>query len=234
MKQELQTIHLEDYRPPAYLVDTIDLYVELDPTRTRVRARLQLRANPDGPSQRGELRLDGRHLELLHVKLDGRELSISEFYVDDESLTILRVPEQFALETLVEINPDANTALEGLYLASGLFCTQCEAQGFRKITYSLDRPDVMARYTTTLVGDRDSTPVLLANGNLIDSGTLDDGRHYAAFEDPFLKPSYLFAMVAGGSQSFGTVSPPCRIARSACRFLLKSVIVTNVSMPWPL
>jgi len=210
MKQALQTIRLEDYRPPTYLVDTIDLYVELDPTRTRVRARLQLRANPNGPGQRGELRLDGRQLELLHVKLDGRELSANEFDVDGESLTILRVPEQFALETLVEINPDANTALEGLYRASGLFCTQCEAQGFRKITYYLDRPDVMARYTTTLVGDRDSTPVLLANGNLIDSGTLDDGRHYAAFEDPFLKPSYLFAMVAGRlaviQDSFTTMS----------------------------
>lgn len=210
MKQALQTIRLEDYRPPAYLVDTLDLYLELDPARTRVRARLQLRANPNGPVPGGELRLDGRQLELLHVMLDGRALSADEYVVDSEGLTIPGVAEQFALETLVEISPAANTALEGLYLASGLYCTQCEAQGFRKITYYPDRPDVMARYTTTLVADADSSPILLANGNLIDSGILDDGRHYATFEDPFLKPSYLFAMVAGRltaiADSFTTIS----------------------------
>jgi aminopeptidase N len=210
MKHALKMIRLEDYRPPAYLVDTIDLYVELDPTRTRVRARLQVRVNPDCPDSQGTLQLDGRQLQLLHVMLDGRPLSADEYVVDSETLTIPGVPEQFALETLVEINPDANTALEGLYLASGLYCTQCEAQGFRKITYYPDRPDVMARYTTTLVADADSSPILLANGNLIDSGILDDGRHYATFEDPFLKPSYLFAMVAGRltviEDSFTTMS----------------------------
>ena len=209
MKQTLQTIHLADYRSPAYLVDAIDLHVELDPTRTRVRARLQVRANPNCSEPR-ELHLDGRQLELLHVKLDDRQLLANEYVVDGEGLTLRNVPEQFVLETLVEVNPEANSALEGLYLASGLYCTQCEAQGFRKITYYLDRPDVMARYTTTLVGDRENTPVLLANGNLIDSGVLDDGRHYATFEDPFLKPSYLFAMVAGRlaviADSFTTLS----------------------------
>jgi aminopeptidase N len=197
MKQTLQTIHLKDYRSPAYLIDAVDLHVELDPTHTRVRARLQMRVNPDSSDRLGKLCLDGRQLDLMCVKVDGRELSSSEYVVDSESLTIANMPEQFVLETLVEINPDANTALEGLYRASGLFCTQCEAQGFRKITYYLDRPDVMARFTTTLVGDRESTPVLLSNGNLTDSGTLDDGRHFATFEDPFPKPSYLFAMVAG-------------------------------------
>jgi aminopeptidase N len=197
MKQTLQTIHLHDYRPPAFLVDAVDLYVELDPKRTRVRARLQMRANPDVPGRPAALLLDGRQLELLDVKLDGRQLAAGEYVVGSEGLTIPGVPDRFALETLVVIAPDANTALEGLYRASGIFCTQCEAQGFRKITYYPDRPDVMARYTTTLVGDRDSTPVLLANGNLTDSGVLDDGRHYAVFDDPFPKPSYLFAMVAG-------------------------------------
>ncbi|MDT8445089.1 MAG: aminopeptidase N, partial [Desulfuromonadales bacterium] len=210
MKQALQTIRLEDYRPPAYLVDTLDLYVELEPTCTRVRARLRMHVNPDHANTPGPLRLDGRQLQLRHVMLDGRELSGDEYIVDSEALTIPDVPEQFALETLVEINPAANTALEGLYLASGLYCTQCEAQGFRKITYYPDRPDVMARYTTTLVADAGSSPVLLANGNLIDSGALDDGRHYATFEDPFLKPSYLFAMVAGRltviEDSFTTIS----------------------------
>ncbi|MGK2943683.1 MAG: aminopeptidase N [Desulfuromonadales bacterium] len=210
MKHALKMIRLEDYRPPVYLVDTIDLYVELEPTCTRVRARLQVRVNPDCAELQGTLQLDGRQLQLLHVMLDGRALSADEYIVDSETLTIPGVPEQFALETLVEINPDANTALEGLYLASGLYCTQCEAQGFRKITYYPDRPDVMARYTTTLVADADSSPILLANGNLIDSGILDDGRHYATFEDPFLKPSYLFAMVAGRltviEDSFTTMS----------------------------
>jgi aminopeptidase N len=197
MKQKLQTIYLEDYQSPAYLVDTVDLHVTLDPTRTRVRARLRVRANPDCREHPGKLYLDGRQLQLLHVKLDDRELSASEYVVDNEGLMVSEVPAEFVLETLVEINPDANTALEGLYRASGIFCTQCEAQGFRKITFYPDRPDVMARYTTTLVGDRDSTPVLLANGNLIDSGVLEDDRHFATFEDPFPKPSYLFAMVAG-------------------------------------
>jgi aminopeptidase N len=197
MKQALQTIHLRDYRPSAFLVDTIDLHFELDPKRTRVRARLQVRANPDRPGRPEALRLDGRQLELLDIWLDDRQLAAGEYAVDNEGLTLPGVPEQFTLETLVVINPDANTALEGLYRASAIFCTQCEAQGFRKITYYPDRPDVMARYTTTLVGDRDSTPVLLANGNLTARGVLEDGRHYAVFDDPFPKPSYLFAMVAG-------------------------------------
>ncbi|NOR50828.1 MAG: aminopeptidase N [Desulfuromonadales bacterium] len=197
MKQGLQTVYLKDYRLPAYLIDAVDLHVELDPTRTRVRARMQVRIHPDASGHPGGLRLDGRQLELLHVKIDGRELLSSEYVVDSERLTIPSVPESFILETLVEINPEANTALEGLYRAGEIFCTQCEAQGFRKITYYLDRPDVMARYTTTLVGDRQTTPVLLSNGNLIASGLLNDGRHFATYEDPFPKPSYLFAMVAG-------------------------------------
>jgi aminopeptidase N len=210
MKQKLHTVHLEDYRPPNYLIDTVDLHVELDPTRTNVCARLRVRANPDCSGRPGKLHLDGRQLKLLHVKLDGRDLAANEYAVDSEGLTIPGVPEQFVLETLVEINPEANTALEGLYRASGIFCTQCEAQGFRKITYYPDRPDVMALFTTTLVGDLGNAPVLLANGNLTDSGILDDGRHFATFEDPFPKPSYLFAMVAGRlavvEDTFTTVS----------------------------
>jgi aminopeptidase N len=197
MTQELQTIYLEHYQSPAYLIDAVDLHVELNPTRTSVRTKLLVRVNPDHPHGSGIMRLDGRQLELLQIKLDGRELSGNEYLVDNEGLTISGVPKAFTLETLVVINPEANTALEGLYRASGLYCTQCEAQGFRKITYYLDRPDVMARFTATLVGERDSTPVLLVNGNLIDSGILDEGRHFATFEDPFPKPSYLFAMVAG-------------------------------------
>jgi len=197
MKSKLQTIYLKDYRPPSYLVETVDLHIELSPAQTRVCATIQIKANPDCSEKRAGLDLYGRQLELLSIKLDGRELTAGEYQVDSEGLTIPVVPERFVLETLVEINPDGNTALEGLYRASEIFCTQCEAQGFRKITFYPDRPDVMACFTTTLVGDLETTPVLLANGNLIESGHLDDGRHYARFEDPFPKPSYLFAMVAG-------------------------------------
>jgi aminopeptidase N len=197
MKSKLQTIYLKDYRPPSFLVETVELHVELSPTQTIVGATVQFKANPDFSEKRADLYLHGRQLELLSIKLDGRELTAGEYRVDSEGLTIPVVPERFVLETLVEINPEGNTALEGLYRASEIFCTQCEAQGFRKITFYPDRPDVMARFTTTLVGDLETTPVLLANGNLVESGRLDDSRHYARFEDPFPKPSYLFAMVAG-------------------------------------
>jgi aminopeptidase N len=210
MKSKLETIYLKDYQPPSYLVETVDLHVELSPSQTRVRATLQFKVNPELSEMPAELYLHGRQLELLSIKLDGRELAVDEYRVDNEGLTIPAVPEHFVLETLVEIDPEGNTALEGLYRASEIFCTQCEAQGFRKITFYPDRPDVMARFTTTLVGDLETTPVLLANGNLVESGQLDDGRHYARFDDPFPKPSYLFAMVAGKltaiNDSFVTMS----------------------------
>ncbi len=194
---ELTTIFLKNYTPPAYLVDQVELHVELDSKTTRVRSKLQLRANPAAGVPSGVLRLDGRQLELLEVILDGIPLDPVAYELDDEGLTLSGVPERFQLETRVCIDPQANTALEGLYLASGIFCTQCEAQGFRKITFYPDRPDVMARFSVTLVGNRERCPVLLANGNLAASGCLDDGRHYATFTDPFPKPGYLFAMVAG-------------------------------------
>ena len=148
-----------------------------------------MRDNPAASEPPGCLYLHGRKLGLLHVLLDGRELRGHEYALDDEGITIPGPPASFVLETLVEINPQANTALEGLYRASDIYCTQCEAEGFRKISFFPDRPDVMTRYTTTLVGDVDSAPVLLANGNLVDSGGLEDGRHFATFEDPFPKPS---------------------------------------------
>ena len=197
MTAGLQTKYRKDYRPPRHLIDSIALHVELAPEKTRVRGRLQVRENPAAGEPTGDLYLHGRKLELLHVLIDGRELRGHEFAVDDEGMTIPDTPASFVLETLVEINPQANTALEGLYRASGIYCTQCEAEGFRKISFFPDRPDVMTRYTTTLVGDIESVPILLANGNLVDSGGLEDGRHFATFEDPFPKPSYLFALVAG-------------------------------------
>jgi aminopeptidase N len=194
---ELKTVYLKDYAPPAWLVDRVDLSVELHPTATEVRAQLALRANPAAGAPAGTLRLDGRQLELLAIALDGRPLPPAAYELDAEGLTVPGVPERFELATTVRINPEANTALEGLYRASGIFCTQCEAQGFRKLTFYPDRPDVLARFTVTLSGDRELCTVLLANGNLTASGALPGGRHFATFVDPFPKPAYLFALVAG-------------------------------------
>jgi aminopeptidase N len=197
MASELKTIHLKDYRPPAYLVDQVNLHIELDPAKTLVQARLQMRANPASGVENEDLFLHGRQLDLLDVSIDGQPLAAERYRRDEEGLTLTDLPESFLLETKVRINPEANTALEGLYRSSSIFCTQCEAQGFRKITYFPDRPDVLAKFTTTLVGDPATCPVLLSNGNQTASGILDDGRHYATFEDPFPKPGYLFALVAG-------------------------------------
>jgi aminopeptidase N len=190
-------IHLEDYRPPEFLIDRVDLRFELDPDRTRVDASLQLRRNPAATRGDGTLRLDGEQLELEAVSIDGHSLLPSEYRVDPDSLTIYRVPDRFRLDTRVRIHPNLNTALEGLYQSGQMLCTQCEAEGFRRITYFLDRPDVMARYRTTLIADRGRFPVLLSNGNRVEEHQLDDGRYRVVWEDPFPKPSYLFALIAG-------------------------------------
>ena len=192
-----RTIYLKDYTPPAYLVDTVDLHFDLDEEATRVRSRMHIRRNEAAQSNAAPLQLDGNQLTLLGVKLDGDALANDAYQLSDEQLVIPEVPEQFTLEIETQINPRANTALEGLYLSSGLLTTQCEAEGFRRITYFPDRPDVMARFSVTLVADQQKFPVLLANGNLVDSGDEDNGRHWARWEDPSLKPSYLFAVVAG-------------------------------------
>lgn len=197
MKTELKPTYLKDYQPPAFLVDFVELHVELDPGETRVQSRLSLRANPDRDERSLPLVLHGRNLKLIKVLIDGRELDSREYQLDSDTLTISQIPDRCVIETVVEINPAGNTALEGLYLANGIYCTQCEPQGFRKITFYPDRPDVMSRFKTTLVADIDRAPVLLSNGNLVGSGSCGSGRHYATYEDPFLKPSYLFAMVAG-------------------------------------
>jgi aminopeptidase N len=190
--------YLKDYQPPAFLVDAVDLHVDLRERATRVRARLALRRNPALPGGEGSaLRLNGEQLALRSVAIDGRPLAADEYAVDAESLTVYAVPDAFALETEVEIVPEDNTALEGLYTSGSMYCTQCEAEGFRKITWFPDRPDVMARFTTTIAADRARYPVLLSNGNPVASGDLEDGRHFVTWEDPFPKPSYLFALVAG-------------------------------------
>ncbi|MCW8827531.1 MAG: aminopeptidase N [Gammaproteobacteria bacterium] len=188
-----QTIYLKDYTPYPYAVESLDLHFALDESATEVTARLQLRAK-DGA---GELRLEGQELELLALRIDGREVGADEYTVDGESLTLHHPPQRFALEVVTRIDPSANTALEGLYTSGGNFCTQCEAEGFRKITYYPDRPDVMTVFTTTLVADKQKYPVLLANGNPVERGELDGGRHFIAWHDPFPKPCYLFALVAG-------------------------------------
>ncbi len=185
-----------EYRPPAFRVERIDLHFELDPQDTIVRSRLQLyrdrQASIDAP-----LQLDGRGLELIELRLNGETLAQDRYRVDQAGLTIAYVPAQAQLEITTRIHPSANTALEGLYLSGKLLCTQCEAQGFSRITYFPDRPDVMTRYRVTLSADQRRYPVLLANGNPVGSGTAEGGRHWASWEDPFPKPCYLFALVAG-------------------------------------
>jgi aminopeptidase N len=188
-----QPVRLVDYRPPAFLVDEVALDFQLDPSATRVRARLELRRNGRHDES---LRLDGVDLKLLGVSVDGRPVSEGEYSLDAEGLTLDSVPDAFVLETEVEIDPSANSALEGLYISGGRFCTQCEAEGFRKITFFPDRPDVLARYTVRIEAP-ESYPRLLSNGNRMEGGALEGGRHYAVWRDPFPKPAYLFALVAG-------------------------------------
>lgn len=195
-----QTIYLKDYQVPDYLIHTANLNFSLDEHRTRVVSRLSLIRNPESLTPNTTLVLAGENLQLIRVVLnDDRVLSETEYQLTPESLIIYDVPQQRPFTLLIEneINPKANTALEGLYLSNGMFCTQCEAEGFRKITYFLDRPDVMAKFTTTLVANKDRYPVLLSNGNKIACGESENGLHWVTWEDPFKKPCYLFALVAG-------------------------------------
>ncbi len=192
-----KTIYLKDYQPPPFLIEHTELDFDLRERDTRVTSRLSLRRNPAHPDPNAALRLDGEALKLLRIALDGRPLTDSDYALDTESLTLPRPPDSFVLETKVEIQPQSNTALEGLYRSGDKFCTQCEAQGFRRITYYLDRPDVMARFRTTIRADRERYPVLLSNGNPLGGTDLADGRHRVVWEDPFPKPAYLFALVAG-------------------------------------
>ncbi len=191
-----QTVYLRDYRPPEFRIETAELYFDLREIGTIVRSRLFIERDARTPPSH-PLVLKGEGMELVSVALDGRTLTPGEYRVDEEGLAVPGVPARFALEIENRVHPADNTALEGLYVSGGNFCTQCEAEGFRRITYFLDRPDVMARYTTTLVADRARCPVLLSNGNPVAHGELADGRHWVRWEDPFPKPSYLFALVGG-------------------------------------
>ena len=190
-----QAIHRRDYAPPAYETKETALAFDLEDSQTTVRSRLRIR-RAAGAEAGAPLVLDGQDLELLAVRLDGRRLSGNEYQVDDESLRIFGLPDAFELEVATRIKPEANTALEGLYKSRGLYCTQCEAQGFRRITYCQDRPDVLSKFTTSITADAQRFPVLLANGNLV-ADESRGAKRTVTWEDPFPKPSYLFALVAG-------------------------------------
>ena len=196
------TIYLKDYAPPAFLITTVELDVDLQEELARVRARLAVQRNPLAGERAGPLVLNGDELELESVALDDRVLGSGEYSVDDEHLTIAGVPDRFTLETVVRIQPRRNTKLMGLYASKDGYFTQCEAEGFRRITFFIDRPDVMARYTTTIHADKARFPFLLSNGNPVAAGDEPGGagaacaRHWVKWQDPFPKPSYLFAMVA--------------------------------------
>ena len=191
-----QPIHLSDYRPPAYLVSRTELTFDLAPGATRVKARLHLERHPEREAG-APLWLDGEQLSLKAIAIDGQPLEEGEYELTRKGLSITGAPEAFVLDTEVEISPEDNTALSGLYRSGGMFCTQCEAEGFRRITFYPDRPDVMATFSTTVIGDLTREPVLLSNGNPVERGELPDGRHFVTWDDPHPKPAYLFALVAG-------------------------------------
>lgn len=186
-----------DYQPPAWLVEHIELDFSLDGAETVVRSALDVRRNPASPDSRAPLKLYGVGLETRRVAVDGTELGEGDYALDGESMAIAIVPDRARVSTEVRIRPDRNTALEGLYQSGASLLTQCEAEGFRKITWFPDRPDVMSTFRVRLEADRARYPLLLSNGNQVEAGVLDGGRHFAVWDDPFPKPSYLFALVAG-------------------------------------
>ncbi len=187
----------EDYRLPAFLVDELELRFSIDPQRTLVHSRFEVIRNADSSDTSEQLTLDGTGLELLSLSVDGQSLDSNGYVLTDENLIIPGIGQRALLELAVAIRPATNTALEGLYVSGGFLLTQCEPQGFRRITYFLDRPDVMCRYKVTIEADREQYPVLLSNGNEVNHQSLDNGRHLVSWDDPFPKPSYLFALVAG-------------------------------------
>ena len=198
----MATVHLADYRPAPYLLDRTDLTVRLFDDHTLVDARLAFAPNPaaegaDGRTALGPLELQGVNLETIALAIDGHPLSPLELRPDRGHLLLQAPPHPFVLTSTVRIEPHRNTTLEGLYISGGLYTTQCEAEGFRRITWHPDRPDLLSRFRVRIEADRGAAPVLLCNGNCLESGDLGEGRHFALWDDPFPKPSYLFALVAG-------------------------------------
>jgi aminopeptidase N len=203
----MDKVYLKDYEKPPYAVKSIDLVFDLHETKTIVKSKMKITRLCESSRP---LTLEGEELELLRVVLDGRELYESEYELSELGLSLYLLPQSFTLEIENSVNPEANTSLDGLYRSGGIFCTQNEPEGFRRITYFMDRPDVMAVYSTKIIADKKAYPVLLSNGNLFESGDLEGGKHYAIWNDPFPKPSYLYALVAGDlgsvSDSFKTMS----------------------------
>ncbi len=193
LPKQNQVIRLKDYQAPAFSIAMANLQFDLIPNRTLVTSVLQLKANTDSRT----LVLDGEDLEIVEIFLDGQALLENQYVYEDNKLTINTVPESFELKTIVAVEPEKNTQLSGLYQSSGNYCTQCEAEGFRRITFFLDRPDALSVFKVKIIADKENFPVLLSNGNPEESGDLDQGRHYAVWDDPHPKPSYLFALVAG-------------------------------------
>lgn len=195
--EDPRPVRLSEYRPSDFLIDEVHLDFRLEPSATRVTAKLKMRPNPAGDAG-AALKLDGDELKLVSVSIDGRALPEGDLEVSPERLVIANPPRgAFELEIVTEIDPAANTRLMGLYRSNASYTTQCEAEGFRRITYFLDRPDVLAVYTTRVEGPKDECPVLLSNGDLVETGEAGGGRHFAVWHDPWPKPSYLFALVAG-------------------------------------
>ncbi|KAK9067970.1 hypothetical protein SSX86_012081 [Deinandra increscens subsp. villosa] len=209
-------IFLKDYKLPDYYFDTVDLSFSLGEEKTIVSAKISVTPRVDGAAS--PLVLDGVDLKLISVKINGSELKEGDFHLDAKHLILTSPPSgNFILETVTEILPQKNTSLEGLYKSSGNFCTQCEAEGFRKITFYQDRPDIMAKYTCRIEADKSLYPVLLSNGNLIEQGDLEGGKHFALWEDPFKKPCYLFALVAGPLESRDDTFTTCSGRKVALR-----------------
>jgi aminopeptidase N len=197
MKTETpQTILLKDYTPPDFFIDTVDLDIDFLPGAARVIAVMAVRRNLEANRPDAPMVLDGEELDTMTIAINGVEIKRHEYTLNDGQLVLSKLPDAFELRTVVKINPDGNTRLSGLYRSADGYFTQCEAQGFRRITWFLDRPDVMSRYRVTLHADQATLPVLLANGNPVASGKETGGRHWARWEDPFPKPCYLFAVVA--------------------------------------
>ncbi len=197
MSKTPQTIYLKDYQPPQFLIPNIDLDFQLFDKETIVTAKMLFRRNPKSKDPSTSLFLDGKNLELLEIKLDEQILSDDQYELSKKGLTLSDCPDHFYLETKIRLKPHTNKAFSGLYKTKTVFCTQMEAQGFRRTTFFMDRPDVLSKYRTTLSADKNQFPVLLSNGNLVDQKDLEQGRHQATWEDPFPKPCYLFALVAG-------------------------------------
>jgi aminopeptidase N len=191
-----KTVHYADYKPSNFLISEVELSFEIEENKTLVTSHINFYKNPKATDVNSELVLDFINLTILEIKKDGRVLTSKEYELGENYLCLKNCENKFSLTIKNEITPQANTSCEGLYISSNVFCTQCEAEGFRRITPFLDRPDVLAKYRVKIVADK-KYPVLLSNGNLVQKGDLPNEKHFAIYEDPFAKPSYLFALVVG-------------------------------------